>query len=73
MQLRLSKRILFYVFFIVFLSSLNNKYFLTSELEPINKIEIIGLEEAEIQDLLNNFESNPSANRIKGLDIVMIP
>ena len=56
MQLRLSKRILFYVFFIVFLSSLNNKYFLTSELEPINKIEIIGLEEAEIQDLLNNFE-----------------
>ena len=56
MQLRLSKRILFYVFFIVFLSSLNNKYFLTSELEPINKIEIIGLEEAEMQDLLDNFK-----------------
>ena len=56
MQLRLSRRILFYIFLIIFLSSLNNKYFLKIELEPINKIKIIGLEETETQDLLNNFE-----------------
>ena len=55
MQLRLSRRILFYIFLIIFLSSLNNKYFLKIELEPINKIKIIGLEETETQDLLNNF------------------
>ena len=55
MQLRSSRRILFYIFLIIFLSSLNNKYFLKIELEPINKIKIIGLEETETQDLLNNF------------------
>jgi len=56
MQLRSSKRILFYFFLIIFLSSLNNKYFLKIELEPIKKIKIIGLEETEMQDLSNNFE-----------------
>ena len=56
MQLISSRRILFYIFLIIFLSSLNNKYFLKIELEPINKIKIIGLEETETQDLLNNFE-----------------
>ena len=56
MQLRLNKKIFFYIFLIIFLSSLNNKYFLKIELEPINKIKIIGLEGAEMQDLLNKFE-----------------
>jgi len=56
MQLISSKKILFYIFLIIFLSSLNNKYFLKIELEPINKIKIIGLEGAEMQDLLNKFE-----------------
>ncbi len=56
MQLRSSRRILFYIFLIIFLSSLNNKYFLKIELEPIKKIKIIGLEETEMQDLSNNFE-----------------
>ena len=56
MQLISSKRILFYIFLIIFLSSLNNKYFLKIELEPIKKIKIIGLEETEMQDLSNNFE-----------------
>ena len=56
MQLISSKRILFYFFLIIFLSSLNNKYFLKIELEPIKKIKIIGLEETEMQDLSNNFE-----------------
>ena len=56
MQLISSKKILFYIFLIIFLSSLNNKYFLKIELGPINKIKIIGLEGAEMQDLLNKFE-----------------
>ena len=56
MQLISSKRILFYFFLIIFLSSLNNKYFLKIELKPIKKIKIIGLEETEMQDLSNNFE-----------------
>ena len=56
MQLISSKRILFYIFLIIFLSSLNNKYFLKIELKPIKKIKIIGLEETEMQDLSNNFE-----------------
>ena len=56
MQLRSSRRILFYIFLIIFLSSLNNKYFLKIELEPIKKIKIIGLEETEMQDLSDNFE-----------------
>ena len=56
MQLRSSKRILFYFFLIIFLSSLNNKYFFKIGLEPIDKIKIIGLEEAEMQDLLDNFK-----------------
>ena len=56
MQLIPSKRILFYIFLIIFLSSLNNKYFFKIGLEPIDKIKIIGLEETEMQDLSNNFE-----------------
>ena len=56
MQLISSKRILFYFFLIIFLSSLNNKYFFKIGLEPIDKIKIIGLEEAEMQDLLDNFK-----------------
>ena len=56
MQLRSSKRILFYFFLIIFLRSLNNKYFFKIGLEPIDKIKIIGLEEAEMQDLLDNFK-----------------
>ena len=56
MQLRLSKKILFYIFLIIFLSTFNNKYFLKIGLKPIDEITVIGLNEREIQDLLSNLE-----------------
>jgi len=56
MQLRLSRKILFYIFLIIFLSTFNNKYFSEIRLKPINEVTIIGLDEAEMQDLLNNLE-----------------
>ena len=57
MQLSLSRKILFYIFLIIFLSSLNNKYFSKIELKAIDKITIKGIGEREMLDLLNNFES----------------
>ncbi len=62
MQLSLSRKILFYILLIIFLSTLNNKYFLKIELKAIDKIAIIGLEEQETQDLLNNLKSFNSKN-----------
>ena len=56
MQLRLSKKILFYIFLIIFLSTFNNKYFLKIGLKPIDEITVIGLNEREMQDLLSNLE-----------------
>jgi len=56
MQLRLSKKILFYIFLIIFLSTFNNKYFLKNGLKPIDEITVIGLNEREMQDLLSNLE-----------------
>ena len=56
MQLRLSRKILFYIFLIIFLSTFNNKYFSEIRLKPINEVTIIGLDEAEMQDLLNSLE-----------------
>ena len=56
MQLRLSKKILFYIFLIIFLSNFNNKYFLKIGLKPIDEITVIGLNEREMQDLLSNLE-----------------
>ena len=57
MQLRSSRRILFYIFLIIFLSTFNNKYFSNIELNTINEITIIGLNDREMQDLLDNLES----------------
>ena len=56
MQLRLSKKILFYIFLIIFLSTFNNKYFLKIGLKPIDEITVIGLNEREMQYLLSNLE-----------------
>ena len=53
MQLRLSKKILFYIFLIIFLSTLNNKYFLEFKLKSVDNITIIGLDKSEKQHLLN--------------------
>ena len=57
MQLRLSKKILFYIFLIIFLSTLNNKYFLEFKLKSVDNITIIGLDKSEKQHLLNNLKS----------------
>ena len=56
MQLRLNKKILFYIFLIIFLSTLNNKFFSEIKLKSIDKIMIKGLEEKEKRELLNNFK-----------------
>ena len=56
MQLRLNKKIFFYVFLIVFLSTLNNKYFSEIKFKIIDEITIKGLEGKEKQDLLNSVE-----------------
>ena len=57
MQLRLSRKILFYIFLIIFLSTFNNKYFSNIELKTVDEITIIGLNDREMQDLLDNLES----------------
>lgn len=56
MQLRLSRKIIFYIFLIIFLSTFNNKYFSEIRLKPIDEVTIKGLDKEEIQDLLNNLE-----------------
>ena len=62
MQLSLSRKIIFYIFLIIFLSTLNNKYFSKIQLKAIDKIIITGLGEREMQDVLNNFKSLNSKN-----------
>ena len=57
MQLRLSRKILFYIFLIIFLRTFNNKYFSNIELKTVDEITIIGLNDREMQDLLDNLES----------------
>ena len=56
MQLRLSKKILLYIFLFIFLSTLNNKFFSKIKFNTIDKITIKGLEGKEKLDLLNNLE-----------------
>ena len=56
MQLRLNNKILFYIFLIIFLSTLNNKFFSAIKFKTVDKISIKGLEEKEKQNLLNNLE-----------------
>ena len=56
MQLRLNKKILFYIFLIIFLSTFNNKFFSEIKLKTIDKIMIKGLEEKEKRELLNNLK-----------------
>ena len=56
MQLRLNNKILFYIFLIIFLSTLNNKFFSEIKLKTVDKITIKGLEGKEKRNLLNNLE-----------------
>ena len=56
MQLRLNNKILFYIFLIIFLSTLNNKFFSEIKLKTVEKITIKGLEGKEKRKILNNLE-----------------
>jgi len=47
MQLRLNKKLLFYIFLIIFLSTLNNKFFSEIKLKNVDNIIIKGLEGKE--------------------------
>tara|TARA_Y100000816_G_scaffold290801_1_gene280394 strand:+ start:44 stop:718 length:675 start_codon:yes stop_codon:yes gene_type:complete len=62
MQLRSNRKILFYFFLIIFLTTFNNRYF--SEIKPkyIDEIKIIGLNESEKQDLLDSLKYIESKN-----------
>ena len=56
MQLRLNNKILFYIFLIIFLSTLNNKFFSEIRLKTVDKITIKGLEGKEKRNLMNDLE-----------------
>ena len=56
MQLSLSKKIIFYIFLIIFLSTLNSKHVSEIRFKNIDQITVIGLQENEKQDLLNDLQ-----------------
>ena len=56
MRLKLSRKILFYIFLIFFLSTLNNKYFSEIKFKTIDEIMIVGLEGSEKQNLLSSLK-----------------
>ena len=56
MQLSLSKKIIFYIFLIIFLSTLNCKHVSEIRFKNIDQITVIGLLENEKQDLLNDLQ-----------------
>ena len=62
MQLRSNRKILFYFFLIIFLTTFNNRYFSEIKLKDIDEIKIIGLNESEKQDLLDSLKYIESKN-----------
>ena len=56
MQLSLSKKIIFYIFLIIFLSTLNSKHVSEIRFKNVDQIIVIGLQENEKQDLLNDLQ-----------------
>ena len=56
MQLSLSKKIIFYIFLIIFLSTLNSKHISEIRFKNVDQITVIGLQENEGQDLLNDLQ-----------------
>ena len=56
MQLSLSKKIIFYIFLIIFLSTLNSKHISEIRFKNIDQITVIGLQENERQDLLKDLQ-----------------
>ncbi len=56
MQLSLSKKIISYIFLIILLSTLNSKHVSEIRLKNVDQITVIGLQENEKQDLLNDLQ-----------------
>ena len=56
MQLSLSKKIISYIFLIIFLSTLNSKHVSEIRLKNVDQITVIGLQENEKKDLLNDLQ-----------------
>ena len=56
MQLSLSKKIIFYIFLIIFLSTLNSKHISEIRFKNVDQITVIGLQENERQDLLKDLQ-----------------
>ncbi|MDC3008215.1 cell division protein FtsQ [Candidatus Pelagibacter sp.] len=56
MQLSLGKKIIFYIFLIIFLSTLNSKHASEIRFKNVDQITVLGLQENEKQDLLNDLQ-----------------
>ena len=56
MQSSLSKKIIFYIFLIIFLSTLNSKHVSEIRFKNVDQITVLGLQENEKQDLLNDLQ-----------------
>ncbi len=74
MQLLTSRKILFYFFLIIFLTTFNNRYFSEIRFKDIDRIKIIGLEESEKQNLLKKLKFIKSKNIffLNKIDIVNV-
>ena len=62
MRIKTSRKIFFYFFLIIFLTTFNNRNFSEIRFKDIDKIKIIGLEESEKQDLLEKLKFIESKN-----------
>ena len=62
MRIKISRKIFFYFFLIIFLTTFNNRHFSEIKLRNINKIRIIGLEKSEKQNLLEKLKFIESRN-----------
>ena len=62
MRIKISRKIFFYFFLIIFLTTFNNRHFSEIKLRNINKIRIIGLEKSEKQNLLEKLKFIESKN-----------
>ena len=62
MRIKTSRKIFFYFFLIIFLTTFNNRYFSEIKFKDIDKIRITGLEESEKQDLLEKLKFIESQN-----------
>ena len=56
MQLTISRKIFFYFFLIIFLTTFNNKYFPEIKIKNIDEIKIIGLDQNEQQYLIEKLK-----------------